>query len=202
MTKERVLFWALRIPRAQALAQVEPLARVLGGEERAAEGFRRTRPEGWHVTLFYMGAVPPSRVSELCNRMEAHFGALKLEAIDFEWSGTGAFPARGRERVLWLGVRERGERSGRLAELQRAVVAGLAAFGWDVGGNETPFRPHVTVARPRRGGGAPEIASAFYEFAPKASFECPVVELMESVRGAEVARYETVFRLPLHPRGS
>ena len=63
-------------------------------------------------------------------------------------TGVGAFPERGRPRVLWAGV-VTGEQA--LGRLEQEVSSRMDRCG--VAREERPYRPHVTLARVRESGG-------------------------------------------------
>ncbi len=152
--------------------------RSLGAGE-AERHFRLPRAEGLHLTLYFLGAVERGRLS----RVEAGL-RLFLEGVPrprLRLARSGAFPAKGRERVLWLGVEER-EPLGRLAACRGAVLAALKQAGFDTSADERePFHPHVTVARPRAR--RVRVPGEFYELALEEDWDPFEVALLESSVG-------------------
>ena len=111
---------------------------------------------------------------------------------------TGAFPGLARPRVLWVGAEERdGSGRGGAGHLERcrtAVVHALLAGGIDLGEElARPFRPHVTVARPR--GDRATVPEAFRALDFGLDWEPREVVLYESVP-APGGRFRTSLNDP------
>jgi RNA 2',3'-cyclic 3'-phosphodiesterase len=106
-------------------------------------GLRWAPVEQWHLTLAFLGEVPDDRVDGLAERLARAAGrtpAMRLRLARF-----GAFPSARRARVCWAGVEGDVEPLRLLAA--RASAAARRA-GIDV--DDKPYRPHLTLARPRR----------------------------------------------------
>src|SRR6185312_15291985 len=122
-------FWAVPLPddlRA-SLARFVASLRARAGVE---DDWRFSEPDGWHVTLAFLGAVEPDLVKPMVGRL-----ATVLERhVPFEVraDGIGGFPSGAARRVLWLGVHDD---DGRLAALARDV---RSAAGIEL---DQPFRP-------------------------------------------------------------
>ena len=107
------------------------------------DGVQWARPDGMHLTLKFLGNIPSANVSPLLGcvgelaRANRRFG-LKL-------TGLGMFPNRRKPRVLWAGV---GGDLDALASLQQAAEDAINALGYPA--EQRPFRPHITLGRPRR----------------------------------------------------
>jgi 2'-5' RNA ligase len=98
--------------------------------------------------------------------------------------GLGAFPVPARARVAWYAI---GDPASHLARLARDLGSEL---GIEVG---EPFRPHVTMARARRGpvdlrNWLADAAVA----APTTTVAADAIELMRSHLGGGPAAYETL----------
>jgi len=131
------LFVAVPIPdglRSSLAAAVAPL------RADGPAGVRWTRPEGWHVTLAFLGAVPDERWHEVVAVVDVV--AADGVPIGLASSAAGRF---GRD-VLWLGLDD--EPAGALARMGEQVQEGLEAAGLPV--QRRPVHPHVTLARSRR----------------------------------------------------
>jgi 2'-5' RNA ligase len=168
--------------RAGLRAAVDPWR-----EDPALTSMRWTAPEGWHLTLAFLGAIDAESVPELVERLETVAAAHPPSRS--ATGGLGAFPTPARARVAWYGV-EDGER--RLARLASAVAVALAL---DVDGSR-PLRPHLTLARARRQPVdlRPWLASAS---APAGVLVTDRIELMRSHTGRGPARYETLAAMNL-----
>ena len=175
------LFAALEIPA--------PVRDALGafGRAAAADDFalRAVRDDALHVTLAFLGHralddIDPAR--EAVREVAAPVPDLAL--------GDALWLAPRRPHVLTVEV---ADATGALLALQERVVAALVeAVGYEP--DRRRFRPHVTVARVRRGAaprqrGLPD--------APSASFAGEAVTLYRSWLGGGPARYEALERVPL-----
>lgn len=132
------LFVAL-IPPEEAVEDLDAFLEV----RRSAAAYRWATRDQLHLTLAFLGDVPPRRVDELVSRLER--AAARRTAFEAMITGGGAFPNVGRAKVIWAGVStsEVGD-----VELPRLAVGARAAAvksGIEVDGNR--FRPHVTLAR-------------------------------------------------------
>lgn len=155
---------------------------ALGGEEAAHRAFRLPRPEGLHLTLAFLGDLERVRLAPLAGALAAELAGAPAPRLWLE--GAGAFPKRGHERVLWIGVGGEGTRE--LASLAERVGRAARLSGAEPERHER-FHPHVTVARPRNRTRVPE---AFYELALDEAWHPGSVALVESVRSPRAPSYE------------
>ena len=105
-----------------------------------------TPSQNLHCTLSFLGAVDDARIPAISDAL----GAAVAELVDFptHLSGLGAFPSRGRARVIWAGL---ADDAGGIATLADSVHEVLRALGFER--QQRRFRAHVTLARlraPRR----------------------------------------------------
>lgn len=123
------LFVGLELPQPLR----ERLAMMGGG----LSGARWVPPENYHITLRFIGEVPPHRAEEIDHALSG----VSAGGFALTLSGIGTFSKGGREITLWAGV----ERSPALEHLQTKVETALQRAG------EQPerrrFSPHVTLAR-------------------------------------------------------
>jgi 2'-5' RNA ligase len=178
------LFAALELPAA-VRDQLADFGRAAAEQDFA---LRAVHDDALHVTLAFLGhralaEVDPARAALL----EAAGGAA---APPLEL-GAPLWLSPRRPHVLTVGLEDAG---GGLAALQARVVERLAAaLPWEP--ESRPFRPHVTVARVRRGarprtGDLPE--------APAGAFSAPAVVLYRSfLGGGGPARYQPLERVAL-----
>lgn len=108
-----------------------------------------------HVTIRFYGEVPEDRIAALGSSLGDAVGRMNSSTLDL--GGVGGFPTERRPRVIWVGVsapaalHAQHERVGRAAE----VLGHPAERG--------PWRPHVTIARLRRGHSLTGIAQQLAE---------------------------------------
>ena len=107
------------------------------------DGIQWAKPDGMHLTLKFLGNIPTANVSPLLGRV----GELASTNRPFglKLTGLGMFPNRRKPRVLWAGV---GGDVDTLSSLQQAAEDAINALGYPP--EQRPFRPHITLGRPRR----------------------------------------------------
>lgn len=113
------------------------LRRLLGDQVRALSF---PRPESLHLTLKFLGDTDDALVPRLVEAL----GAVARATPPFEvtLAGTGAFPAHGEPKILWVGL------TSGVAELTRlaaSVDEATAPLGF--AREARPFTPHLTLAR-------------------------------------------------------
>jgi RNA 2',3'-cyclic 3'-phosphodiesterase len=146
---------------------------------------RWIRPTQFHLTILFLGNIPPAEIASLevtANEVMTAFKELPILTL----SGIGSFPAFHRPRVLWVGCRGN-------ALLQQLQSGFLAAFTKKVPlrENEGSY-PHITIARfrhlPRRFAERMRILSE-KDWFPECVWRVNSVSLMRSVPAAEGAEY-------------
>lgn len=112
---------------------------------------RWVRPETLHLTLAFLGGVDEALVPEIDQALGPVFAARP--AFTARLGGVGAFPPRGKARVLWTEFEAVRPADFDLAGLHGAAESALAGIG---AGDEPLYRPesrrfhpHVTLARCR-----------------------------------------------------
>lgn len=182
-------FVALPIPdhvRALALAASAPARAV-------APDLTWTRPEGWHVTLAFLGDVADHDLPALTDALAAVAGATAPP-------DAGLAPAgRFGRHALWLGVTDRPR--GAFTDLAAVVVAAIRTCGVGTAtdlGDDHELRPHLTLARaaPRRDA-AVDDAVVGAVAAVDARWSVDELQLVRSVRGDGPARYVADAAWPL-----
>ncbi|MFH8438566.1 RNA 2',3'-cyclic phosphodiesterase [Streptomyces sp. NPDC018007] len=127
----------------------EELARALRPAYDAYPRMRWNRIEDWHITLAFLGELPVAAVPPLMPPLAGL--AAGRAPLRLALCGGGHFD----ERVLWSGVTGDLDELHRLAADVRARVReGGVLFP------ERPFRPHLTLARSRRGDHAATVRAA------------------------------------------
>ena len=165
----------------QLLASLTNRLRALPGQDC----MRWVQLESIHLTLEFLGDLPPARVPDVAAMLDQVCPAQV--PFQLRVGRLGCFPDARRPRVLWVGLEEP---TGSLARLQGAIRKGCADLGLDV--DERAFSPHLTLGRVRREAG-PEAA----DFAGK------VLGGLEAITAGEMAA-ETVqlYRSELRPAGA
>jgi 2'-5' RNA ligase len=152
--------------------------------------WRWVDPDGWHITLAFLGATSPESLPALLESLAAATASAAPFAL--ATGGLGAFPGRRRARVLWYGVHDREYRLRQLAAAVRLATRSDEA---------SPFRAHVTLARSRNRWGA-ILPALPVDTLPSGRVSLSVVQLMRSHRGRGPAHYETLGEVPLGGRAT
>ena len=119
---------------------VEAVTRI---RAEVPEGIQWSSPYGMHLTLKFLGNIPSSHVSPLLACVEEL--ARANPAFVLNLAGLGIFPNRRKPRVLWGGI---GGNLNALSSLQQVAEEAINALGYPP--EQRPFRPHITLGRPRR----------------------------------------------------
>jgi 2'-5' RNA ligase len=156
---------------------------------------RWTRPEGWHLTLGFMAAVPERSLDDLVERLGR--AAHRRTPFELTLAGGGAFPNVGRAKLLYAAVEGEGRALEELGRLATGARAAAAKAGAPVDGSA--FRPHLTLARMGRPVEATRwirVLSA-YRSRPFVVDEMVLVESHLGAGPGNRPRYDTVERFPL-----
>jgi RNA 2',3'-cyclic 3'-phosphodiesterase len=183
------VFCAVALPegvRAAASAHVARLREAFPGVRASWE-----RPEKMHLTLKFLGEIEVGRVEDL--KAAAARAAESCRPFELTLSGAGAFPPHGPPRVLWLGIEDL---SGDLARLHGRLEEECAAAGF--ARESRPFRPHLTLARPREPRDARQLAATHREadFPPQ-TFSVSELLIIRSQLGPGGSRYTPISSLRL-----
>ncbi|MDQ3741816.1 MAG: RNA 2',3'-cyclic phosphodiesterase [Actinomycetota bacterium] len=169
------LFVALDLP-SQPVAALQDFAATA-----ARDGLRLLPPESLHVTLAFLGEQPdPDAVADALRAVAPR--AVPLGVGEPAW-----LPPR-RPRVLAVDL---DDPDGACARLAAEVVEALRPFFTP---ERRAFRPHVTVARVRKG------ARVDLELPPvpgAPTFAASALTLYRSLLGPQGARYDALARTPL-----
>lgn len=148
---------------------------------RPGDGLRWTRPEGWHITLAFLGETAPERLPNLTGQLSR----VKATQFRVEFGASEVFERAG---ALVVGVRL----TAALEALQQAVNRAVAEAGFRP--EERAYRPHLTLARARRG----ERIRLRTDEAAIEGFEAREFVLYESSLEPGGARYEAQGRFALN----
>jgi 2'-5' RNA ligase len=172
-------------------------ARLADSQRRLREmplPLRWARPEGIHLTLFFLGEAAPERVGAIVDAI----GPVAASAAPFtlEAHGVDTFPAHGRPRVILFGLRGDLEAA---ARLKAAIDRALEAIGFRP--DDRPFRPHLTLARVKEGrAGDWKTFLAREKETDGGRFEVDHLVLFESLLGPGGSRYRAAREFPLGER--
>jgi 2'-5' RNA ligase len=186
------LFVACELP-AEMKAALASLQEAL--RKKGAPRLRWVRPEGIHLTLKFLGAVPQEKVAAICEALAPTVQGIPPLALSLAEVGT--FGGRRGARVLWVGMQGDLEP---LACLQQRVEEALEPLGFPP--EHRPFSPHLTLARVPDRAGSDERQNV-WELAktvkapPAAAVTISQLSLMRSILGPGGAVYERVAAFPL-----
>jgi 2'-5' RNA ligase len=143
--------------------------------------------ENWHVTLKFLGQTWPRLERWVRERVEA--SAAVCGPVSSRLTGLGSFPSKGRGRVLWAGIDDRGGDLGRIA----ATLDGELRD--EFRSESHAFSPHLTVARSEPPLRVPE-TFATTSLEPVA-VTVDRIALFRSHLGRPAPRYEPLATFPL-----
>ena len=99
---------------------------------------RWTRPEGWHLTLKFLGEVQRPVVADLVAELTPRVRGI--EKVTVEFVNTGFFPSSTRPRVGWVGGTASGVEKVVAAVEEAAEIVGFPR-------ERRPWSVHLTQAR-------------------------------------------------------
>jgi len=188
------LFLGIEIDESVRSAAAAAAALLKQRLEQAAPGLdaRWVAASNLHITLWFIGEAVEARGQAIMTALERPFDT---SAFRVELGGLAAFPATGRPRVLWLGVRQ-----GRTAlrDLHGEIAGRLAPLGFER--EARPYEPHLTLARVKDTGRASGRAiGGVLAGVPAECGTCPVtaVTVFRSRLSPKGATYEPLLRVPL-----
>lgn len=179
-------FIAVELPPEAQAALAGPVRRWQADCQAAGLAAQWSRPEGWHLTLKFLGAVPSDRLPAITERLAE--AATRHRPFAIQLAGFGAFPTPRRPRVLWIGVADDEGRAGLIA-LAGGIEAAVAPLGYPA--EARPFHPHLTLAR-IDAGVIHELPLPGQREKRLATIEVNQVALMKSERKAGVSVYTSV----------
>lgn len=152
-----------------------------------------TRPDGWHVTLKFLGDVDDDTLGEVTDnlrRVAAETGA----SFTIRAHGLATFPSSGRKpRAIVVPI----EDDGSAARLAATVDAAMTPLGFEPDGR--PYVAHLTVGRVRdhKGWGRMAVKIRDYEAREFGKKTIESVALYESQLQPGGARYTVLQEFPL-----
>jgi 2'-5' RNA ligase len=158
----------------------------------AATNIRWSRPEGLHLTLKFLGEVPPAKVEEI----KKSLAAVHLQApLALRVQGAGYFPNERSPRVIWLGL----EGGAEMQDLVARVEENLQPLGFAK--EDRPFTAHLTLGRLNTPGKIPAVQELLRQREPLelGSFTANEFFLYESKRSPGGSVYLKIARLEISP---
>jgi 2'-5' RNA ligase len=148
---------------------------------------RWVRPELMHLTLAFLGEVPPDFIAAATARLTEC--ASGHGPFTMRLKGLGAFPSPTRARVVWIGA-EQGRDE--VCTLQAGVVKALRSAGYQP--ERRPFSPHLTIGRVRVPADVSGAVAGQFESEP---FAIDRVVLFRSVLDPAGPVYSVLAEFPL-----
>lgn len=149
-------------------------------------------PADYHLTLKFLGATSPARLSPLKQVLNAAVKGIK--PFSLRLGGLGYFGETRRPRILWLGVEGELEQ---LRQLHQRVETHLVELGYPV--EKRNFRPHLTLARNYKGKNRFEFNQSGWpeRFNGELSWRVEELILYQSLLG-QSPMYRIMERFPLN----
>lgn len=119
----------------------EPLVSELLDARGGVEGAHWQRDNQLHLTLAFIGETPRKTKREI----EDALASIRFEPFEFSLAGVGMFGKPKQPKTLWAGVSNKKP----LLHLHEKIASTLDRI--DVETDRRKFKPHVTLARFRRG---------------------------------------------------
>jgi 2'-5' RNA ligase len=138
-----------------------------------------------HITLKFIGEVPPERVEQIITALET----IKFEPFHLRITGIGSNNPR-KPRVIWCTI----EDAGKSAALHDRIESVLEPFG--IPGEGRAFRPHATLARVKQYD--PSLTARLRDIPPMDYGSCTVRswQLKKSILTPQGPVYETILEVP------
>ncbi len=162
------------------------LARKLGGTPFK---IRWVAPEAMHLTLFFLGDQPVERTEAISQTLEKT--AQIFPNLGMTLSTAGCFGKHSAPRVLWVGLNAPLE----FFDLQAKLAPRLADLGIEL--DDRPFHPHLTLGRVKAGQGMELFQTLEKEEVNPIPFKVSSIELIQSERTPQGARYTVLGSAPV-----
>jgi 2'-5' RNA ligase len=115
-----------------------------------------TTPENWHMTLFFLGDTPVSKIRLLEQLIGQSFKGIP--AFQTNLSGVGLFPDSRHPKVMWIGL----ENVGPLF-VSRNRLGNLLQEN-EINFDNKPLKPHLTIARVKQLTNQDSLTAWFQEY--------------------------------------
>jgi 2'-5' RNA ligase len=147
-----------------------------------------TIPENWHMTLFFLGDTPVSKIGLLEQLIDESFQGIS--AFQTELIGVGLFPDSRHPKVMWIGLE-----NVELLLPSRSNLGNLLQQN-EINFDNKPLKPHVTIARVKEQTHQESILSWFQEYREMSFGPIRIdrIVLYESVLKPGVPEYRPVYQ--------
>jgi 2'-5' RNA ligase len=176
-------------PIAQAAADVVGQLRRRVEQQAPHARVAWIAQERMHVTVRFIGEVRDSQLSAVRAALEP---PLALPAFEMAVGGLGVFPALGRPRVIWAGVRSGFEE---LRQIERLVAGRLDRLLGP--GEDRAYAPHLTLGRVKDAAGLTRRICDGFEDLTLGTKAVAAVTLFESRLSSQGPAYVPVVHAPL-----
>ena len=175
------LFYGLSLPDFVS----QETARIVRQSESLIAG-RYSKVSNHHITLAFLGEVPPERLSDAERILQRHAAAFPSPTLTLEIADYFGKPDNA---ILILRVKS----ISTLDALHDALIADCAQSGLSV--DSGPFSPHITLARHAKI--SPQTLAALAPAPLSFSPECAHV-YVSARDGQDILRYTPLFSAPFH----
>ena len=100
-----------------------------------------TKPQNFHLTLFFLGELPQSKIVELANRMSEILAGFPT--FSYVINSIGFFPYKNLPRVLWFGA----DGGNTLISLYEETKKSIMLCNIPIDSTDEKFIPHLTIGR-------------------------------------------------------
>ncbi len=149
------------------------------------------KPEKIHLTLKFLGDVDEKQLQNLIEAVEK--SAREISGFKLQIAETGVFPSPKNARILWLGIKDKGENLPKLNEISESECEKIG-FPKE----KRNFKAHLTIARLREPQKSRELAGTHLQngFEP-IEFEVSQITIYESELQPTGSIYKTVKNVEL-----
>ncbi|WP_040207588.1 RNA 2',3'-cyclic phosphodiesterase [Neobacillus jeddahensis] len=188
MEQQPHFFFALRLPEETKLVLKKHIERM-----KETIPFRRwVHHQDLHITLVFLGAVPPEKLAALLRHVKEVL--LDTKAFSLKINALGFFGHEDSPRVFWADTEE----SPPLQAIRGKVFTTCERAGFQL--EKRPFRPHITLARKWKGEDhfQKEELGVWTKLQPEPlSFQANEVVLYQT-HLTKTPKYEAIAVFPLH----
>jgi len=150
-----------------------------------------TTPDNWHMTLFFLGETPVSKIGLLEQLIDQSFH--ELSAFRTELNGVGLFPDIRHPKVMWIGLGNVNPLLPSRTRMGELLLQNQINF--DI----KPLKPHLTIARIKQSTNQDVLNSWVQEYRKTnfGSVEIDRIVLYESVLKPGGPLYRPVYQCML-----